>query len=79
MILTGSKLQEFGYALYGQVWIAVLSRKLRRSKRTIMRWRDSPGGLPIDLQRHLLEMMDEQMRVLADKRSQIAATFDDVA
>lgn len=75
MILTGKKLQEFGQALYGPIWVSVLSRKLHRTKRTIMRWRDkAPPG---DTRQQLLDLIDEQFAVLGEKRSELAAHWDD--
>lgn len=78
MILTGAKLEQIGFALYGEIWVSKLSVKLCRAKRTIMRWRDSPSGLPLDVQRQLLALVEDQMAVLGDVRNQLAETFDDI-
>jgi len=77
VILTGPKLEEFGRALYGDIWLSSLSKRLRRSKRTILRWRNSGCGLPKELQRALIEIIDDQISIPGDVRSQIAETFDD--
>lgn len=79
MILTGAKLEEIGKALYGEIWVSVLSRKLGRCKRTIMRMRDEDGPLPLDLRRHMMDLIDEQFAILAEKRDMLAAVFDDMA
>lgn len=78
MILTGRKLEEIGYALYREIWISTLSKKLRRSKRTIMRWRDSDAGLPMEVRQSLLHMIDDQFALLAEKRDQLAEIMDDM-
>lgn len=77
MILTGRKFEEIGKALYGDVWVSVLGQKLKRTKRTIMRWRDDSPPPPI--RQALLDLIDEQFAILGEKRSALAENFDDVA
>ena len=64
-VLTGEKLEEIGLALYGEGWPGVLAGKLRRSKRTIFRWRDDETGRPNDLRHILAELVDDQIAFLA--------------
>lgn len=77
MILTGTMLEEIGISLYGDVWVSALSKKLRRSKRTIMRWRDSQRGLPMETRRLLLDLVESQIALLAEKRDILASFWDD--
>lgn len=79
MILTGAKLEEIGKALYGDGWLGVVALKIRRSKRTIMRWRDSPCGMDTEMRQQLIDMLDEQSAVLGRHRSDLAAIFDDAS
>ncbi len=78
MIMSGQKLEEFGRALYGDIWLSTLARKLKRSKRTILRWRNGDAGLSKELQLALIDLIDERFAVLGEKREQLAKTFDDV-
>lgn len=77
MILTGRKLEEIGRALYGDVWVSVLSRRLACAKRTVMRWRSEETAIPVDLRQSLVDMIDEQFAVLAEKRDYLLARMDD--
>lgn len=77
MILTGKKLEEIGRALYGDVWVSVLSKKLDCSKRTVMRWRSENTAIPFDLRESLVDMIDEQFAVLGEKRDYLVAPMDD--
>lgn len=79
MILTGPKLEEIGKALYGPVWVSMLSKKLRCTKRTVMRRAGNPRAMPAEMQRALIDLIDEQFSILAEKRDMLAQTFDDVA
>lgn len=84
MILTGAKLEEFGRAIWGEVWVARLSERLKLARRTLWRKRHSPTGLPLSWQRQLLDCVDEQikaqeerLRVLGTIRNELAETFYD--
>jgi hypothetical protein len=77
MILTGPKLESIGRALYGEVWVSVLSKRLGRAKRTIMRWRDNQRALPKALQLSLIDLIDDRLAELGEYRGQLAETFDD--
>ncbi|HCE09753.1 MAG TPA: hypothetical protein DEQ40_14365 [Oxalobacteraceae bacterium] len=77
MILTGRKLEEIGHALYGEIWVSMLSRKLKRSKRTVMRWRSGDFGIPAKMRQQLVDMIDEQFAVLAEKRDYLMTPTDD--
>lgn len=79
LILTGRKFEEIGRAIYGDVWVSMLAKRLRRTKRTIMRWRDGPAAPPPVVRQALIDLIDEQFAILGDKRSQLAEVFDDVA
>lgn len=69
MILTGQKLEEMGKALYGDVWVSVLSKKLKCSKRTVMRWRSHTRAMPPDMRDCLLALLDDQINLLAFHRN----------
>lgn len=75
MILTGQKFEEIGRTLYGDVWVSVLSKKLHRTKRTVMRWRDDAP--PPELRQQLIDLIDEQFAFLGDCRNELAAVWDD--
>jgi hypothetical protein len=77
MVLTGKKLEEVGRALYGDIWVSVLSRRLACAKRTVMRWRSEDTALPVDLRQSLVDLIDEQFAVLAEKRDYLLAPMDD--
>lgn len=65
MILTGLKLQEIGRHLYGAEWASVLASRLRMSKKTVFRWRDSERAIPPKLRDQLSELIDDQLATLA--------------
>jgi hypothetical protein len=77
VILTGQKLEEFGRKLWGDVWISVLSKKLNRNKKFIMRLRDRKTGLSLEFQRQLLDLGLEQLRAVGEVTNELAGTFDD--
>ncbi|WP_298800144.1 hypothetical protein [uncultured Devosia sp.] len=62
MILTGSKLQEIGLALYGDSWPSVMAHRLKKHRRTIFRWRDDSP--PAELKRELLQLVENQIAEL---------------
>jgi len=65
MILTGAKLEEIGKALYGDSWALVLAGRLRKSRKTVWRWRDSERAIPPDLRGKLAELIDDQLNTLS--------------
>lgn len=64
MILTGGKLEEIGKALYGDSWAMVLALRLRKSRKTVWRWRDSERAIPLDLRHQLVELIADQQAML---------------
>lgn len=78
MILTGPKFEEIGKALYGDVWVSAMAKRLKRAKRTVMRWRDGSSPIPPPIRQGLLDMIDEKFAILGEKRSQLSEIFDDV-
>lgn len=64
MILTGAKLEEIGKALYGDSWAMVLALRLRKSRKTVWRWRDSERAIPPDLRLQLVELIADQQAML---------------
>lgn len=77
VILTGAKLEEIGRALYGDNWPSVLANRLRRSRMTIFRWRDSPRALGKSVKRELAELIEEQMLALSDYANDIREEMQD--
>lgn len=77
MILTGAKLEEFGRKLWGDVWVSVLSKKLNRDKKFVMRLKAKKAGLSLDFQRQLLDMALEQLRSVGEVTNALSSTFDD--
>jgi hypothetical protein len=76
MILTGRKLEEFGRTLYGEVWVSVMSKKLKVAKRTVLRWKDDERAMPTDMQTTLVELIDDQIAQLGEKRGILLEDLD---
>lgn len=64
MIITPSKLIEFGQALAGDDWVGTLARRLQKSKRTIERWRDEEAAMPPGLYAVLEGLVEQQIAAL---------------
>jgi hypothetical protein len=77
MILTGAEFKDYLKALYGDVWLSAGSKRLNRSKTFIKRLCARQTGLPLEYQRILMDLIDEQFAILGQKRARLAATFDD--
>lgn len=76
-VLTGKFLQETAKDIWGENWIAILSRRLQVSKRTVQRWRDDQRAMPADLRRSLLDVIETQIAILGERRNLLAETWDD--
>lgn len=61
MILTGSKLEEYGRALWGKSWMAVLGKRLAKTRQTIHGRSKSKVGLPKAFKRQLLAAAEDQL------------------
>lgn len=73
MILTGRVFAEVGQALYGDDWESTVARKLERSRRTVIRWKTGEGRLPIGTRAKLMELIDEQDKLLQNWREKLGS------
>ena len=64
MILTRSRLAEFGQKVWGPYWHLVLADRLGKSERTLRRWKGGRGVLPSDLRDELARVIDQQLAEL---------------
>lgn len=63
MILTGQKLEEFGKAVWGDDWIAFVSKRLRLSRKTLARYRDGDRGMPPDFIAEFDALIEHQLSI----------------
>ena len=70
MILTGSKLQEIGKALYGDSWPSILGKRLKKSRKTIFRYREG-APMPSDLKRQLAQLVEDQIAELGQHHQKL--------
>lgn len=76
-VLTGKLLQETAKDVWGDNWIAILSKRLHLSKRTIQRYRDEISPMSPEFRSALLEMIETQMAILGERRNLLAQEWDD--
>jgi hypothetical protein len=72
VILTGDKLEQIGKALYGASWPTIMADRLKKSRRTIFNYRDSPRGMDQTFRRQIEHLIDDQMATLANLRAELA-------
>lgn len=65
MILTGAKLDEMCRAIWGADWKSVVSGRLSMSRQRLHRKSQSLTGLPTDIKRELLEVVEDQLALVA--------------
>lgn len=63
MILTHELFAEIGQALFGSDWEAEMARELRRSRKTIQRWRNGKTKRIDPKIRGILLMLIEKRRI----------------
>jgi hypothetical protein len=66
VILTGKKLDELGTEIWGPEWAAVLSGRLRLTKKRLFRWRDKPDhAIPADIRDAIMRLAEDQLMATA--------------
>ena len=70
-IITAARLAEFGEALYGPHWQAVMADRLDVSRRTVARWRAGDSRLSREIKARLIDLLDDQIACLAALRSEV--------
>lgn len=63
-VLTANMLVEMGQSLYGDEWEVTLARRLKVSRRTVMRWRDEECAMPAGLFTVLEALVEQQIAAL---------------
>jgi hypothetical protein len=71
LVLTRSKLRQWCERQWGSAWIEVLAFKLACARRTVARWDSGENTLPRDLKDRLLLMIDEELALLAEFKSEL--------
>lgn len=79
MILTGAEFRAYLKAIYGDVWLSAGAKRLNCTKAFIRGLCAKKTGLPLEYQRFLMDVIDEQFAVLGPLRSRLAETFADTA
>ena len=74
-LLVGRKLEETARDIYGDIWVSALAKNLRRSKRTILRYRDGDSRIPGAVRRALLALIDAQITILMQRKAELSDEY----
>lgn len=70
-VLTGKLLDETARAVWGDDWIAIVSERLHRARRTLQRYRDEERNIPPDFRAAFERMVEDQMMTVAAAHSRL--------